>query len=514
MPPGPGPAAARGVGVVVCTLLLACAAGDAAPAQGQTRPSCHVQIGSAPPVPCGYIEHSDDALYLVSHDDGCGPAHECWEVSLGALGPLATLAPPAHQGAAFEVSVAHLPGPKAYNVSLTTSTVFRGSPGPGPGQASLRSVSTEDCRLLRGSTPVLDIIGEDAAVSLVPPGGALVDAEAFVPGASLEAEALALPPVCVTLHSDQCRVDCRHFTVPPHCRRTRFHQTVRCVEKPFASVLTFRNVTRLNISRFSSAPSSAPHVPLLFHCARDQCVPRRPKSIAEWQTELQLGGCVVATPTVAVPLYSVPVRAEVVVPGLWLSPVSAAALALASGGLLCIVVLLVVRLRWKGPGLPLLYPHAGPPAPGPGGALRASLSRLSLGAPPATKGGESVVVPDTRRILLVYCKDGSAAFSGAVRLLGRMLSASGRVEVMDMHEDPRLLEEGAVLRASTVLADEAMALVLVVTPALAETLRPTTSLLELDIFHKFVTSLVLAFSHAPHCAVARLFTVCNMKLYS
>ncbi|KAE8753080.1 hypothetical protein FOCC_FOCC000003 [Frankliniella occidentalis] len=371
---------------LACTVFLACLellkCVEVTQAD-RVKPSCLMQVASAAPVPCGYFEHSDacciepldtrhvqstqrhlaggvqgpswqqhsnvtftapteDALYLVSHDEGCGPEHECWEVSLRALGPLESLLLPA--GAALQVLVSHLPGPKAYNVSLTTATVSRGGSGPGP--APRPGSSTEDCRLLRGSTPVLDIVGDDASVRLVPPG---------VPQqGDAEPDALpALPGVCVTLHSDQCPVDCRDFTVPPQCRRTRFHQTERCVDKPFDSALTFRNVTRLNVSsRLDAGPVNSSHVvPLLFHCAR-----------------LQLGGCVVATATVAVPLHPPSVRAEVMVPDKWTTTSNAVVLA-AALTLLCVLLLFAVRNFCRGDG------HARGPAAAGGGPRAAGLDR-------------------------------------------------------------------------------------------------------------------------------------------
>lgn len=56
------------------------------------------------------------------------------------------------------VRVSFLAGPKPYNVSLTTVTLPRAA---ADAQGHELSGSAHDCRLLRGSTPVLDITGQE-----------------------------------------------------------------------------------------------------------------------------------------------------------------------------------------------------------------------------------------------------------------------------------------------------------------------------------------------------------------
>ncbi|XP_034251558.1 uncharacterized protein LOC117651557 [Thrips palmi] len=472
----------------------------------RTKPSCQIMIGNSIVRSCGYIEHSDaccmgplstkpisstqrhlaegpahsnvtfttlygDGLYFLSHDEGCGSDHECWEVSLGRLGQLGSALDTTSDGM-VEVLVSFMAGPKVYNVSLSTVTTSRASKD---GAAQ----SGPECKMLRASTPVLDISGQDATLRLVPPQGGMPS---------------NMPAVCVTFHSDQCRVDCKDFAVPTECKRSRFHQSVHCVEKPFDSVLTIRNVTKFqpDIDHADLVNTANKDYPLQFHCAR-----------------LQLGGCVLATPTIAVRMSSSSEPAEVSVVAYgarWATPLRSLLLVTIP---LCLAVLLLcvvhnfcsgsTSIGWRQyPQLPLHFRSED----------HAVVRPAAAAAPPPPE--------PSRRIILVYCKpsgdddcDGHV-LSGALRALGRILSAGGKTEVIDMYDDPCLLEDGAVMRASDILNDADAVLVVVLTPLLAETLRPSRgsrSALDMDPFQKFITTLALGLSHVPQRAAKRVFPV-------
>lgn len=77
-----------------------------------------------------------------------------------------------------------------------------------------------------------------------------------------------------------------------------------------------------------------------------------------------------------------------------------------------------------------------------------------------------------------------------------------------MYDDPYLLEDGAVMRASDILNDSDASLIMVLTPLLAETLRPSRGCaLDLDPFQKFITTLALGLSHVPQKAAKRVFPI-------
>ncbi|KAJ1530975.1 hypothetical protein ONE63_005811 [Megalurothrips usitatus] len=72
-----------------------------------------------------------------------------------------------------------------------------------------------------------------------------------------------------------------------------------------------------------------------------------------------------------------------------------------------------------------------------------------------------------------------------------------------MYEDPLLLEEGAVLRASSLLGDEDVRLVVVSSPDMADALRASHR----DTHQVFVSTVMLGICHAPERMASRVFVV-------